>query len=50
MGDTEVTIQNLRNHYKKLQAHDPRIESSLLEIEYKVRGAVCRQDHDGCDM
>lgn len=42
MGETEVTIQNLRNHYKKLQAHDPRTESSLLEMEYKVRGVACR--------
>ena len=50
MGDTEVTIQNLRNHYKKLQAHDPKIESSLLEIEYKVRADKIVTCGRGCDV
>ena len=38
MGDTEVSIQNLRAHYKKMQAHDPKADSSMLEQEYMVRG------------
>lgn len=40
MGDTEVTIQNLRGHFKKLQAHDPKTDSSLIEKEYLVSGWV----------
>ena len=36
MGETEVPIQKLRNYYKKLQAHNPKTDSSLAETEYGV--------------
>ncbi len=37
IGKTAVAMQNLRAHYKKLQAQDPKTDSSLLEKEYMVR-------------
>ena len=42
MGNTEVSIQNLRRTYKELQAQDPRSETSRLEEEYLVSHCTCR--------
>ena len=36
MGNTEVSIQNLRQTFKKLQAQNPDTETSRLEEEYLV--------------
>ena len=60
MGDTEIPMQSLRGRYKKLLAHNPKTDSSLMEDEYGVRGVarVCvagwlhggRVWHKGCDL
>lgn len=37
-GNTEVSIQDLRKHYKQLQDQDPNLECSRMEKEYGVSG------------
>ncbi len=38
IGDTEVTIQNLRKRFKELQAQNSETENSGLDEEYIVSG------------